>query len=272
MRIVTKRNAMAVFYYLMAVDERVSEEEMQKFDEIGREIDPEEYLEYRDDIIGEGEKYLQTAGDDEYYDIVLECVDKALRMDASIDDGIPSRLLVWNMLVIAFSNREYENCERRLIKHTVRMTEMDDSIFLQMEELLKTSIAVEQELEWIKSSNRTYAEVAPIVEELNGRMAHILICAQELIQDELSEPSVQALEVKQDIFDQALSGMVAGTKKAFGSAKETIGQVATPMASGIKKQTGKFVAGVKSWGKPKTSEAEPTSTDTTADSTEEGEE
>jgi hypothetical protein len=152
------------------------------------------------------------------------------------------------------------------------MTEMDDSVFLQMEELLKTSIAVEQELEWIKSSNRTYAEVAPIVEELNGRMAHILICAQELIQDELSEPSVQALEVKQDIFDQAWSGMAAGTKKVFGSAKETIGQVATPMASGIKKQTGKLVAGVKSWGKPKTAKAEPTSTDTTADSTEEGEE
>ena len=48
------------------------------------------------------------------------------------------RLLVWNMLVIAFSNKNYSSFERKLIKHIVRVWNMDRTVFLEMEQIIKT--------------------------------------------------------------------------------------------------------------------------------------
>ena len=105
-----------------------------------------------------------------YYEVVLEGVDKALA--AQIDDpanGITVRLLVWDMLVIAFSNAEYSSYERKLVKHIVRVMGMDRSVFLEMEQIVKTNAAVENELTWINQSNRPYFEIRPIVDELERR-------------------------------------------------------------------------------------------------------
>lgn len=235
MKLYSRKSAMAVFYYLMAIDEKVSTDELEKYNEIGAEIDPESFSDYRDELIKKCETYIQVDDDDEYYDIVLEGVDKALQGKEQEDQTIPSRLLVWNMLVIAFSNREYDNAERRLIKHVVRLTEMDDSVFLQMEELLKSSVAVEKELTWIKTSNRPYSEVAPIVEELDRRLANILQSAKDLIDDELSEPSTQAIEVKADVIDKVKEEIVNDSKMIVKDVKNTFREIAGPISAGFKK-------------------------------------
>lgn len=46
MKIIEKKNAMKVFYYLMAVDGEVSGNELDKFNEVGCEIDGERFNEY----------------------------------------------------------------------------------------------------------------------------------------------------------------------------------------------------------------------------------
>lgn len=243
MRAFTKQSAITTFYYLMAVDEKVSPDELQKFDEIGKELDPESFFDYRDSLINTCEKQIQsTIDDDDYYDIVLEGVDKALATQTKEECCIPSRLLIWNMLVMAFCNKEYSNYERRLIKHVIRVIDVDESVFLQMEELLKTSVSVENELTWIKSSNRPYAEVAPIVAELENRLSTILLCAKQLIDDEISEPTIEAIEIKPGVFDD----VKAKTGKFFSDTKEKIGEATTPIVADLKKQTVKLFAGLKS--------------------------
>ena len=108
MILLEKRAAIKSFYYLMAVDGAVTADEIEYFDSIGAELDPEVFATYRDDLIAECELQLKNIIDEEdYYEVVLEGVDKALA--AQIDDpanGITVRLLVWDMLVIAFSNAE----------------------------------------------------------------------------------------------------------------------------------------------------------------------
>ncbi len=235
MKLYTCKSAMAAFYYLMAIDEKVSADELAKFHEIGQELDPEAFPSYKDNLIVECEKYIQVAKDDEYYDVVLECVDKALLGQDNDTALIPSRLLVWNMLVVAFSNREYANAERRLIKHVVRLTETDESAFLQMEELLKAGMAIESELNWVKASDRPYSKVAPIVEELTHRLDHILLCAKELIDDEVDAPSIQAVEIKADMMDKLKAEIVSDSKMIAKDVKNTYREIKDSISSGLKK-------------------------------------
>ena len=186
MILLEKRAAVKAFYYLMAVDGDVTADEMECFDSIGAELDPEAFATYRDELIEECELQLKNIIDEEdYYEVVLEGVDKALvAWNDDPANGVSGCLMVWDMLVIAFGNTEYSSLERKLIKHIVRVMDMDRSVFLEMEQIIKTNAAVENELRWIKQSKRPYSEIRPIVDELERRQKVVLTCANQLIEDE----------------------------------------------------------------------------------------
>lgn len=255
MKLYGLKGIMSVFYYLMAIDKSVSSDELEKFCEIGNELDSEMFFKYKDSLIEECEKNIKKASEtDEYCDIIFECVDNELLNNEVDKKGIPSRLLIWNMLVIAFSNNEYAQSERRLIKHVSRVTKVEESVFLEMEELLKTSVSVMKESNWIKKSNLTYSEVAPVVEELEKRMNVILNSAKQLIADESLKPSIDILEIKPDLIDnlKSMTGNIVEDLK--GDAKDIRDEIAIPLANVIKKQSGKLFDKFKS--KKKTSECD----------------
>ena len=96
MIIFEKRAAIKAFYYLMAVDGTVSADEIECFDAIGSELDPDDFPAYRNAIIEECEAQLNNVIDeDDHYDVVMEGMDKALA--SRIDDpeqGVTLRLLI----------------------------------------------------------------------------------------------------------------------------------------------------------------------------------
>lgn len=235
MILLEKRAAISVFYYLMAVDGTVTQDEVDCFDSIGKELDPDAFYEYRNAAIEECERQLNNLIDDEdYYEVVLEGADKALACQIDdIENGLSLRHLIWNMLVIAFSNAEYSSAERRLIKHIVRTTGLDHSVFLEMEQIMKTNVSVEQELIWFNQSERPYSEIRPIIEELEKRKQTILLCAQQLIEDELYTPVEKV----------ALPG-----NGIYVGAKKTIGKIGSSVASAtseLGKKTKGLFAGIK---------------------------
>ena len=185
-----KKAAIKAFYYLMAVDEAITDDEIACFDEIGNELDSAEFLKYREEVIDECEQQIKTIIDaEDHYEVVLEGVDKALSAQTEdVENGVSVRLMVWNMLVIAFSNKNYSAFERRFIKHIVRVLDMDRSVFWEMEQIIKTHSDIVSELEWINQSNRPYSEIRPIVDELERRQKAVLACATQLIEDELYTP------------------------------------------------------------------------------------
>lgn len=259
MHLLKKKSATKIFYYLMAVDGEVSTDELNCFDEIGHEIDPESFTKFREVVILECEKQLKnTIDDDDYYEVVLEGTDQALAEQADdLSSGISARLLVWDMLVIAFSNDNYAECERKLIKHIVRTMGIDHSVFLEMEQLMKTNDSVGKELAWIKTTDRTYAEIAPIVAELENRRAVIMTCAKALIEDELYSsvekvniPQNKVIESAKVKFEEkvAPAAIEIGEKTAkfVGDAKAVIGGATAPMAAELGKQTKKLFNGIKS--------------------------
>lgn len=236
MHLLKMKSATKIFYYLMAVDGDVSSEELNCFDEIGHEIDPDSFAIFREVVITDCEKQLNSTIDEEdHYEVVLEGADRALAEQTDdLFSGVSIRLLVWDMLVIAFSNYHYAECERRLIKHIVRTMGVEHSVFLEMEQLMKTNVSVGKELSWIKTTNRSYAEVAPIVAELENRRAVIMTCAKALIEDELYS-AVKKVNIPQN--------------KVLESAKAMIGEATAPVATELCKQTKRMFNEIKSWKK-----------------------
>ncbi len=257
MRIIAKKSAIKAFYYLMAVDGEVCGSELEKFNEIGNELDGDSFDKYKASLIKTCREQIDTAiGEGNYYDVIQEGLDEALCSVESQDQGIAARLLVWNMLAIAFSNDQYSDTERLMISHVVRTTKIDQSVFLEMEQLIKTAASVAKESEWIKGSDKPYAEVRPIVDELEKRQRVILESARALIEDEIEPNEPYRDDSNPGFFENAkamigekvspiASEIGAKTQKAIVEAKVKIGEKIAPLESGISVKADRFFSGIK---------------------------
>lgn len=258
MLVIQKKSAVAVFYALIAVDGEVGADELQKLDELGNEIDPEAYAAYRDAVIAEELALHEKMIDEEdLYDVIAEYVHDALG-DTVLDptQGVPSRLLLWDMLTLAFSNNDYAAAQRRLIKHVARIAGIQTSVFLEMEQLMQTYITVEKERAWLKTSNRPYSEIEPIVAELDDRIRVLTASAEALIGDELLEQNVEALTYRPNAVETAVSALgekmepMLGeignkTNEWLGAAKTQFGSAASAVSSGFGKQKDRLFGGFK---------------------------
>lgn len=217
------KGAVAAFYYLAMADGNVSREELEKFDEIGNSLDPEHFAEYREELIASCESQKDRMIDEEdYADVILEALDRALE-SVEGEDGVASRMLIWNMLVISIADEDYSQPERRLIKHLVRITGTEKSVFLEMEQLINAYFAVQRERASLADSERPYKEMSPVAERLNKREQDLARIAQDLIADEEMLESIKAVEYEPDFVDKigkeiadAAAPVISDVGKAVG--------------------------------------------------------
>ena len=176
------RNALKVFYYLIAADGKILDEELRKFDEIGTALDPA-FEAHKSEIIEECNEQLENTIDPEdYYDVLQDAVGEAI--DSSGFDGgsfITPRLLLWNMLTIAYCDGDYAEQERRLLKCVVRKLNIDKAVFLEMENSILTVTELENELQWIKTTDRPYLQIEAMVNRINHRRDTIFESVMALI-------------------------------------------------------------------------------------------
>lgn len=271
MKTYTKRGVIETIFYLAASDGEISAEETTKLDEIGWGVDPDHYESYRKELPTAVRKQMESGYEPEdQYDVIVEGVDRALAWTSEgAEDAIPSRLLVWDLLVIAFSDGQYHAAERRLIKHVARVSGIEKSVFLQMEQMIWACQMADKELLALTSSGSSSATNKPWVDELVRRRRVILTEASALIEDELNEKKIDALTYEPDVFDKAKSAVseavapvaikVAPVTSAIGEragkivdgTKEAFWKTAAPVAAEISKQTDKLVGllGKKKSGK-----------------------
>lgn len=247
MKIIEMKSAFKAFYYLMAIDGSVAEEELLRFYEIGKEFDSEQFDTYKEEIVADCRQNIDSAQvDEEVYDIIQEALDRELcNIVEDIEAGIPSRLLLWNLLTLANEDGDYSGDEKRFISHIARSLEIDRSVFLEMEQLILTINSVSKELEILNHSDKPYVEVKPIVEELEKRKMVIVESAKTLIADEvmLAEPvekkEENAVVKKGKEIGNKIAPIASETgekaKIAFSKAKSTITDKAVPAVStGVK--------------------------------------
>ncbi len=242
MKIIATRSAIKIIYLLLAIDGTIDTVEHGHYMSIGMSIDPMNFGNYSEDIEYELKRLIINAGYDEF-DLILGAVDEELSHEATDDDqGITPRLLVWNLIVSAYSNGVYEDTEKRLVDRVASELEVDASVVLEMEQMLKTIRSIQTEIEWIGMTDRPEEEIKSTVEELEKRQSVIAASAEYLIADEIDADNPYVY--KPDFFDKAKAGidktMKPVTDKIGGTVKpvtDKVGAVVAPVASMAKDKT-----------------------------------
>lgn len=246
MIIYEKQNALKVFYYLLAIDGKIDEIELNKFIVLGQEIDTD-FGDYKEELIDSCQRYLSSYDVlDNYYDLVQEGVDATLGENKKSSDGLTARELIWNMFVVAFSNAEYKESEKRLIEHVGRISKVEKSVIVEMEQTIRTAMSVQKELDTVKNLNRPYGEVRPIVEELENRLDTIMESVKELVADEMGKD--EPYEFQPDFVDKArmkINDKVAPVVNKVGEAAKNIAgdtvEKLNPLAEQAKDIAGGFI-------------------------------
>ncbi len=247
MQTICKKDAMKIFYYLMAID-HLLEEELQKFDEIGAEIDSN-FLDYKSMIFSECSAKMEAIIDDRFA-VVQEYIDEILYNANEFKgmDTIPVRMLIWDMLVMANADSDYSSDEMQIIRHVVRVCKFDMSVYMEMEQTIKTAVAIAKEFDYLKSSQKPYSEVQPVIDEITRRQKNIVASITALIEDDSFEDETYIHIEKITMFGDRLSKVQGeigkGTKKAAEkigkgavSAAGKIGKGIAPVASNVKEDT-----------------------------------
>ena len=181
---VSIEGALKIIYCLMAVDGVISPEEKEKYNLIGREMDSK-FENHMDAFIHEYEIKVKGAEDpEEYYEMVHDYVSELiLSFEKSKNSGIRGKLLLWNLYAIVYSDECYSEEERRLIRYICRALRIDKAVAAEMENTLKTLMAIETEENWIKAANRQYKIIEDRLNELADRKQTIMKSIHELIAD-----------------------------------------------------------------------------------------
>ncbi len=252
---ISKKGALKAFYYLMAIDGDVSKSEVEKFNELGLAFDADGFEEFKNSIISECQGRIDAADlEDEIYDIILEGMDQALSESAGEDeDGVSSRLLMWDLISVAYSDEIFSDAEKRLIMHVSRKLGIEKDVFMEMEHLMKTADAIMKELDELEKSSLPYSEIRPIVDEIEKRKVVITKAAENLIEDEffLDHDNEEEIEKKTNLFSEA--GQMISDKAApvaqqaneyTQKTKEFLGEKTTDLKKGFMKGTYKIFKGV----------------------------
>ncbi len=175
-------NALKVFYYMMAVNGEIKPEEEERFDYIGYELDAKFEVD-KEYVVNACKKQLEKVVDkDDYYDVVQDGVEEALLAYQESDTGfIPIKLVIWNLLSLAYSDGEYDEPERKLLKYIARKADISKDVYLEMENSYLTVQDIDREMEWIKDTDRPYRRIEKTVKELERREQAIIESARALI-------------------------------------------------------------------------------------------
>ena len=115
-------------------------------------------------------------------DVLQDGVEDAiLSSNVVADTFITPKLLVWDLLTIAYSDESYDERERKLLKYIVRKLGVDKAVFLEMESSMLTILDIEKEIAWIKTTDQPYLTIEARINELTKRKAVIFESVKDLI-------------------------------------------------------------------------------------------
>ena len=142
-RIVSVKDSLKLIYCLMAADGSISPEEEEKFQEIGNSLDPD-FEQWKDELTADlSMKEAVLPDEDEYFDFIHDYAAEILYKAEDTGEGIGAKTLIWDLLVMAFSEGDYSANERRLVRFAAKALSIDPAIPLEMEQTLRTITAAE---------------------------------------------------------------------------------------------------------------------------------
>ena len=166
MALFSVRDALRIMYCLMLIDGTVIAEEESKFSEIGKAYD-QDFDIYKKQLIDEcvsvaqtesaqGVEFVSIESEDseEYYEQLHNYVGNLIQKENFYrTEGIRAKELIWNLLAIAYSEDEYSETEKQLIRFVAEQSGVHHSTLLEMEHELTSLIEIDKEEEALKSGS-----------------------------------------------------------------------------------------------------------------------
>ena len=179
---ISSKSAIKIIFYMMAADGKIYHDEEEKFNEIGRELDPD-FEANKNTIFLECQAQMSKVTDlGDYYSVLQDGVAIAITAGANAKESVISpKVLAWDLLAVAYSDGSYDDKERQLMKYIVHKFNIDKTVFLEMESSFLTLMDLENELNWIKTTDRPYLTIESIVNEISDRKTAILEGLKDLI-------------------------------------------------------------------------------------------
>ncbi len=179
---IAPQNAVKIFYCLMTSDRKITSEEEETFNLIGKQLDSD-FDAHKETIVNECKDYMEKTDDEEdYFDSVRYGIETALSEEQLSNNGyVTPKLLLWDLLTIAYSDDEYGKEEKELLKYVVRKLNISKDVFLEMESSILTVRDIEKEIAWIKGTDRPYLVIEKQIKELEKRRSDILFAIKALI-------------------------------------------------------------------------------------------
>ncbi len=178
---ISVENALKIIYCLMAVDGDIHENEIERLTLIGEGF-AEGFTQVKNALVEECQKRINVeSGVREYYEAIEHIVDDLLKPETQGKYLMNPRLFLWDMLTIVYSDDNYDKNEKKLISHIVKAMEIEEDVFLEMENSMATVMDIEKEIKWIKTTDRPYLKIEATVNELEDRKNTILESIMELL-------------------------------------------------------------------------------------------
>lgn len=176
------RCALQIVYYMMAADGEIFHHEEEKYDEIGMELDPD-YKDKKENIIATCKTQMMKSADpDEYEEVLRDGIEKAIQAGANTQNAvIAPKVLIWDLMTIAFSDGQYNEKERKLLRYIARKLDIEKEILLELENSFLAIQDLENELAWIKTTDRPYLTIETVVNEIADRKNVIFEGVKDLI-------------------------------------------------------------------------------------------
>ena len=181
-RTISVQSAIKIIYYMISADGEMHENELQRFGEISKEMDPD-FDSKREDVIASCEGQMNKLIDPEdYFAVLQDGVEDAISIGKNTKDGgIAPKVLIWDLITVAYSDGVYDENERKLLKYVVRKLNVDKAVFLEMESSYLTLEDLEKELAWIKTTDRPYLKIEAMVNEIADRKTVIFESIKDLM-------------------------------------------------------------------------------------------
>lgn len=181
-----QKDDLVLVYLLMSVDGNVSAEEDNQFDELLKQSG---FSEAKNTVIGKAKDILSSVeaemNDSQNW---LEGLHKKyksqLENDCSNNSGYllnfvlgnrrskaEYKELLWAMVNMAMIDNDFSENEKKFIGCCCKDWNVEDSLLEEMIEIAKTLYSLYSHLDLLKSINRSYGEIEPLVNELNANKA-----------------------------------------------------------------------------------------------------
>lgn len=178
------QDALRVFYYLMSADGNLACDELAKFDEMCDELGKGIELD-KDALAAACQSSLKAhASSVSPLVSVMACVDEVLYSSHVLSEGealISPKLLLWDMLAIAYSDANYDDAESELIAHVAKSYDVGTALLMEMQTSILAMTDLEREESLVKTLNRPYLVIEAQVKEIEKRKAAVFEGVQNLI-------------------------------------------------------------------------------------------